>query len=136
MEMKEPWKLDTNNKYSEVIKSIFGLSTASLLLPVFFARNILGIEASVTLTSVFSWPIYTAWVTFSLAILLCIFYQYTSAKWIRLAWGKKAGLFWFESNEERTVEICMEVCFWGSVLAFFIGIYSTVSYFAGYSSGL
>jgi hypothetical protein len=136
MDMNEPWKLDTNNKYSEVIKSIFGLSTASLLLPVFFARNILDIESKVTLISVFSWPIYTAWMAFSFAIFLCIFYQYASAKWIRLAWGKEAGLFWCASHKERTIEIWMEVCFWGSVVAFFIGMYSTVSYFAGYSSAL
>lgn len=136
MEMNEPWKLDTNNKYSEVIKSIFSLSTASLLLPVFLARNILGIEAKTSLISVFSWPIYTAWVCFSFAIFLCIFYQYASAKWIRLAWGKQAGLFFCKNTKESTTEFLMELSFWGSVIAFVIGLYSTIFYFAGYSSAL
>jgi hypothetical protein len=135
-EMKEPWKLDTNNKYSEVIKSIFGLSTASLLLPVFLARNILGIKAETSLTKVFSWPVYTAWVSLAFAILLCILYQYLSAKWIRLAWGKPAGILWDKNTSEKTIETLMEICFWGSVLAFFIGLFFTVMYFAGYSSAL
>lgn len=64
-EMKEPWKRDTNDKYSEVVKTIMGLSTASLLLPVFFAREFAGIDSEIPLTEVFNCMIYGAWVSLS-----------------------------------------------------------------------
>ena len=130
--MKEPWKLDTNNKYSEVIKSIMGLATASLLLPVFLARNILGIKAETSLTKIFSWPIYTAWVFLFITLFFCIFYQYLSAKWVRLAWGKPAGMLWAKNTQEKTIELLMELCLWGCVLTFFLGLVFTISYFVGY----
>ncbi len=58
--LKEPWKIDTNAKYSDVVKTIMGLSTASLLLPVFLARNFLVIDATKPLTEIFTCYIYIA----------------------------------------------------------------------------
>lgn len=106
--MKEPWKLDTNSKYSEVVKTIMGLSTASLLLPVFMARDFLGIEAKTPLIKVLGCSVYWAWGFLAISILASIFFLYLSAKWVRLAWGKEAGIFWSKSTNESTVEILMD----------------------------
>ncbi|MBD5770158.1 hypothetical protein [Marinomonas colpomeniae] len=134
--LKEPWKLDTNNKYSEVIKSVFGLATASLLLPVFMARSFLDISSEKPLSEIFSGSIYLAWLSFGVAILSCVFYQYLSAKWVRIAWGKKAGIFWSSDTKEDKLECCMEFSFWLSVLFFIAGLGFTIYYFTRYSSGL
>lgn len=132
----EPWKLDTNNKYTEVIKSLFALATASLLLPVFLARNFLAIESKVPLIDVFSCSIYLAWIAFAISIVSCIFFQYLSAKWIRIAWGKKAGIFCCSNNEESTIELLMEISFAVSSVMFCLGIGFTMYFFSTYASGL
>lgn len=134
--LKEPWKKDTNNKYSEVMKSIMGLSTASLLLPVFLSRNFLSIEITKPLTEVFGCFIYAAWILFGVSILSGILFQYLSAKWVRLAWGQKAGMFWSEDTSETTIERCMECSFWLSIITFIIGIILTILYFVTFSNGL
>jgi hypothetical protein len=133
---REPWKLDTNNKYTEVIKSIFALSTASLLLPVFLARNFLSIDSKVPLIELFSCSIYFAWIAFSISIFSCLFFQYLSAKWIRIAWGKEAGIFCWKNNKESTIELLMEISFAISSIAFCLGIIFTMCFFSTYASGL
>ena len=34
-----PWRLDTNDRYRDVVKGVMGLSTASLVLPIIFLRD-------------------------------------------------------------------------------------------------
>lgn len=116
--LKEPWKLDTNGKYADVVKTLMGLSTASLLLPVFMARNFLAIEASKPLVEIFTCSIYWAWFLFGVSILAGVFFQYLSAKWVRIAWDKEAGIFWSKNTTESTIERCMEFSFWACVLMF------------------
>ena len=134
--LKEPWKLDTNGKYTDVVKTIMGLSTASLLLPVFMARNFLVIDSSKPLGEVFTCSIYWAWVLFGISILSGVFFQYLSAKWVRIAWDKEAGLFWNINTKESTIESCMEFSFWVCVLMFVIGLVLTLVYFVSYENGL
>ncbi|WP_146032873.1 hypothetical protein [Geothermobacter hydrogeniphilus] len=135
-EIKEPWKHDTNNKYSEVVKTIMGLSTASLLLPVFMAREFLGIETKKPLVDVLGCSVYWAWGLLALSILASIFFLYLSAKWIRIAWGKEAGIFWSKNTSESTVERLMEISFWSCVLLFGIGLFLTIMFFVNYANGL
>lgn len=130
--LKEPWKLDTNGKYTEVMKTIMGLSTASLLLPVFMARNFLVIDTSKPLVEVFTYSIYWAWILFGISILSGVFFQYLSAKWVRIAWDKEAGIFWNKKTKESTIERCMELSFWMCILMFAFGLMLTVVYFISY----
>jgi hypothetical protein len=132
----EPWKLDTNNKYTEVIKSLFALATASLLLPVFLARNFLAIEPKIPLIDVFSSSIYLAWFAFATSIVFCMFFQYLSAKWIRIAWGKEAGIFFYSNNKESTIELLLEISFAISSIMFCLGIFFTMYFFSTYAGGL
>lgn len=128
-EPKHPWRLDTNNRYGEVVKTLIGLSTASLLLPVFFTRNFLLVGAETPLKDVFSYSLYFAWILLALSILSGVFFQYLSAKWVRLAWGQPAGLFFSENTKEETIERWMEFSFWSCVIAFLSGIFITIYFF-------
>lgn len=134
--LKEPWKLDTNGKYSGVVKTVMPLATASLLLPVFLARELLGIESKKPLAEVFSWCIYSAWFLLGVSILAGVFFQYLSAKWVRIAWGKEAGIFFSKDTQESTVELWMEISFWSCVLLFGSGLALTLVYFVSFSNGL
>ncbi|MFX0204220.1 MAG: hypothetical protein ACFFCW_49620 [Candidatus Hodarchaeota archaeon] len=124
-----PWRLDTNERYRDVVKTIMSLSTASLLLPVFFARNFLAIDAHTPLYSVFTRSIYCSWGMFALSIASGLFFQYLSAKWVRLAWNQPAGIFFSPNTKEDTVERCMEISFWITPIAFIVGLTLTIWFF-------
>ena len=133
--MNEPWKRDTNDKYSEVVKTIMGLATASLLLPVFMSREFLGINNAVPLQNILGCSVYWAWGLLGLSIFSGVFFLYLSAKWIRIAWGKEAGIFWAKSTKEPTIEVLMEISFWLCVLMFFLGLLLSVMFFVTYKGG-
>ncbi|WP_122032941.1 hypothetical protein [Aliivibrio sp. EL58] len=133
--MKEPWKKDTNERYLDMVKSVVNLSSASLLLPVFFARNFIDIPKETPLISVFGCSIYIAWILLGLSILSGLFYQYLSAKWLRIAWGKPAGILWSKNTPESIVENTMEWCLWICVAYFMLGIGATLYFFISYSVG-
>ncbi len=128
--MQEPWKKDTNDRYLETVKTVMGLSTGSLLLPVFFARNLLNIPSKTPLTSIFGCSIYLAWCLLGVSIVGGIFFHYLSAKWVRIAWGQKAGIFWSKNTTECKVECCMEAGFWSCISGFFLGVICTIYFFA------
>jgi len=120
--MQEPWKKDTNDRYVEVVKTVMGLSTATLFLPILLTREFLGVESNVALFAVFTASIYFALFFLAMSILSGVFFQYLSAKWLRIAWGKKAGIFFSKDTKEETVECCMEVSLWACILFFFVGL--------------
>ena len=128
-EMKQPWKKDTNDRYLDMVKSVVNLSTASLLLPVFLARNFIDIHKDTPLVSVFGCSIYTAWLLLVLSIISGLVYQYLSAKWLRIAWGEKAGILWSKDTSESTVENCMEWNLWMCVAFFIFGVAFTLYFF-------
>ena len=103
-----------------------GLSTASLLLPVFMARELLGIKAETLLGDVLDSYVYLAWLFLGLSILFGVFFLYLSAKWIRTAYGQQAGIFWSNNAKETTIELCMEISFWSSILLFGVGLVLTI----------
>lgn len=128
---EHPWRLDTNARFREVIRMIFGLSTATILLPVFFAREFLSIPQTVALKDVYSSAIYWSWGLLSLSIIFGILFHYFSAKWIRLAWNKTAKLLFIEVNDS-TVEILLDLTFWGCILTFVSGIAALINFIVCY----
>jgi hypothetical protein len=133
MKAKHPWRLDTNARYRDVIKMIFGLTTASLLLPVFFARDFLSIQHSIALKDVFTTSIYLSWGFFILSILFSLLFHYFSASWIRLAWEQPTKFFWFPVKD-NLVEICLDITFWGSIFSFLGGLILLISFFLTFSA--
>jgi hypothetical protein len=116
-----PWRLDTNNRYRDAVKVVMDLSTASLIVPIFFLRDILKIPKEQPLSQVLNCKVYASWISLALALSFGFLFYYASAKWVRLAWGQHAGLFGIATNE-NVVEKVLEVCFWGTVVSFLLGI--------------
>lgn len=106
-----------------------GLATASLFLPVFLARDFLGVKAETVGISVFCW----AWSLFGLSIFSGIAFHYLSAKWVRMAWGKKAGVLGFDASE-NFVEKAMEVFFWVTAITFLVGLAIVLVFFLNYET--
>jgi magnesium-transporting ATPase (P-type) len=116
-----PWRLDTNDRYKDAVKIIMDLSTASLVLPVFFLRDILQIPKEQSLSQVLTWKVYMSWICLAVAILLGFIFYYASAKWVRIAWGKEAGFFLKKTND-KFVEKVLNVSFVGAVILFLLGL--------------
>lgn len=129
---KYPWRLDTNERYREVSRTVMGLATASLFLPVFLAREYLGIEKDIPLENILgSYVFYWVWGLLGVSIFSGIVFHYLSAKWVRMAWGKKAGVLGFDASK-NFVEKAMEVFFWGTVLTFIVGLGVVLIFFLGH----
>ena len=126
---KYPWRLDTNERYREVARTIMGLATASLFLPVFLAREFLGVMTGTSLAiepgiSVFC----LAWSLFGLSIFSGIVFHYLSTKWVRIAWAKDFTVLGCKASE-NFVERSMEVFFWATALAFMVGLIGVLVFF-------
>jgi hypothetical protein len=109
------------------------LSTASLLLPVFLARDFLAIDEKTALRAVFTWSVYASWLLFGASIFAGIVFHYFSAKWIRQAWGQEVGFFGSRLSDE-SVEKVLERSFWLTVLGFVGGVVLTLAFFNSYAA--
>jgi len=130
---KYPWRLATNERYRDVVKNLMTLSTASLLLPGFVAKEFLGVSKDVTLKSFVGWPIYWSWTFLGLAIFSGIVFHYLSAKWVRLAWGQETAA-WGIPVTESFVEGALHVCFWLTASTFMLGLGFVVAFLFGYGA--
>jgi hypothetical protein len=108
------------------------LSTASLLLPVFLAREFLAIKPEVALKAVISCSVYWSWGLLGLSILSGVVFQFLSAKWVRLAWEKPVGVFGLNVTESF-IETGLEITFWCCALTFMVGLFFVVYFFANYA---
>lgn len=132
--MQEPWKKDTNDRYSAVVRIVSGFSTAAIFLPILLVREFLGVPPETSLREIFGISIYLSLLSFSLAVVSSVFYQYLLAKWIRIAWGQNAGIFWSEDTKEERLERFMEISFWATFLFFGFGVALQLCFFFTYSS--
>ncbi|MBI4191101.1 MAG: hypothetical protein HY525_11260 [Betaproteobacteria bacterium] len=132
-EPKHPWRLVTNDRYRDVVRTVMGLSTASLLLPVFFAREFLGIESKMPLNTVFGAGVYWSWALLGLSVFAGVLFHFLSAKWVRLAWDQPVGIFGIPASE-NFIERAMDVCFWATALAFLVGLGLIVRFFVTYAA--
>ena len=130
---KYPWRLDTNERYREVVRTLMGLATASLLLPVFFAREFLGITSTKPLNAVFSSGVYWSWLFLALTIFAGVLFHFLSAKWVRMAWDQDASVFGIAASE-NCIERLLEVSLWATVLAFAAGLALVVVFFVTYEA--
>ena len=129
---KYPWRLATNERYREVIKTLMTLTTASFLLPVFFAREFLGLDSKTPLRAVADWTLYWSWALLGLSLFAGIVFHYLSAKWVRMAWGQEAG-FLRISVSEHFVERSLEGSFWVTAGGFLGGLALIVTFLYGHS---
>lgn len=111
-----------------------GLSTAVLLLPVFFAREFLGLEPKIPLNVVLTATVYWSWAFLAFAVFAGVVFHFLSAKWVRLAWGQSVSLLGFPVND-AFLERTLDFFFWATVLAFLVGIGLIVVFFVTYEPG-
>jgi hypothetical protein len=87
-EFKNQWKIDVNDRYQKAVGVIFNLSTASLVLPIIFLKEIVGVKNNQSIFEVISSSsglVFFNWGFLTLSILAAIIYFYCSAKWVKLA---------------------------------------------------
>ena len=92
-ECSKQWMLDVNDRYQKAVGVVTSLSTAALVLPIVFLRNIIGIDNTQSIADVINGLVYFSWSMLGISIFSGIIYYYCSAKWVKLAWGKKADFF-------------------------------------------
>ena len=126
-----PWRFDTNERYREVVRLIISLSTASLLLPIFFAREFLSVPDATALKDVFTSSVYWSWGFLAASIMAGIKFHFLSAKWIRLAWGKPASVLGF-SVSDNAVETMLNLTFWVCVISFICGVVGIMVFLLNY----
>jgi hypothetical protein len=131
IEPTHPWRLATNERYLEVVRTLIGLSTGSLVIPVFFLRDVLGVGQSASLLSALDAFAFASWACLVVAIFSGIAFHYFSAKWVRIAWGQPAGLF-RKDISEKTVECVMDWTFCITAGGFVFGVGFLVAFFANH----
>lgn len=115
-EARDQWKIEVNDRLCAVVDVLLGLSTAALVLPMVFLRSFLGIAESQPLGPHLRLSAYLAIAAFSVGILLGLIFRYTSAKWVKRAWGQTTAL------GPKALERVLDWSFWLMVAAFFVGL--------------
>ena len=110
------WKSKANAEYQKVIASIISLSTATLILPTLFLKDIVGVGAGSSLLSSLTCSIFVSWALLVISIACCLVYYYASAKWLKQAYG--GSVKW----SEKAIERCLDITFWAAGVTFILGL--------------
>ena len=89
-ECPNQWQLDVNDRYARGVGVVLSLSSAALILPIFFLKDIVNITSTQSFANVLSYWTYLGWFMLSVSIVSGIIYYFCSAKWVKLAWDKEA----------------------------------------------
>ncbi|MGA3016015.1 MAG: hypothetical protein ABSF62_02770 [Bryobacteraceae bacterium] len=119
----EKWRIETNDRNSKLVASVMSVATGSLVLPVLFLRDFLGIPREKALLQFLNCWVYAAWICFAVSIFLGLAYTWLSVKWIKLAWGQKIVL------SEGRLECLLDTSFVGMAVLFLAGIGSLIRFF-------
>jgi hypothetical protein len=108
---EDEWKLKTNAVYQEVMKSLMSLVTASLILPIFFIRDFLGVSSGKPIGGELSLPAYLSWGFLFASLLSGMLFYWFSAKYLKVVCGGKEKPGWRKSlwkKRERSAEVFFE----------------------------
>lgn len=120
-ECPEQWKIDVNARYQAAVGVVSSLATASLVMPIFFLKDVVSTGAGKSIADSISCLVVIGWLLLGVSIFSAIFYQYSSAKWVKLAWGKKADMFGKTVNSGQ-VEKALDVSYFLMMLGFVCGV--------------
>lgn len=126
-----PWRIDTNDRYRELVSAILSLSTAALFLPILLAREFLGVPEKTPLKDALIWTAYCGWGLLAVSILCCIAFYYFSAKWARIAWKQTVSVFG-KPISEGFVERAPEISLWVAIGSFLAGVVFTLLFLVGF----
>ena len=117
---EDKWKLVVNANYQEVIKTLMSLTTASLVLPLLFIRNFLGVPEGKRLADYLPSSAYWFWGFLFLSLLCDMVFFWSSAKFIKVVSGgredwpkKRLGM-----APEKFFETSRDVAIQGASLSF------------------
>ena len=127
----EQWKIDVNDRYQKTAGLVISLSTASLVLPIFFLKNILAIGGDKAIIDVVDKYVYWGWGLLGASIFSGILYLFFSAKWVKLSWKKEADIFWIPVNDKWT-EHLLDWTYFMMMCGFLGGISCMLKYMATY----
>jgi hypothetical protein len=116
------WMIDTNSRYNKLVRSIISLATGSLVLPVLFLREFLGVDPHTALRPFLNCAAYVAWSCLAFSILSGLMYSWLSVKWVKSAWGQPTML-------SSQLELLMDVSFVLTMLLFVVGVGAIVCFF-------
>ncbi|WP_162259003.1 hypothetical protein [Lysobacter sp. Root916] len=112
----QDWKSLANAEYQKVVASVTVLSTASLVLPLFFIRDLAGLGDGKPLLPYLTCAVYASWVLLGAAIFFGVLFQYVSAKWLKNAHGGTTV------HSARALERLLDWLFWLSAISFLAGL--------------
>ena len=92
-ECPEQWKLDVNDRYARGVSVVTSLSTAPLVLPMLYLKNIAAADTTKPRTDSLSCLVYFVLVCLGVSIISSVIYYYFSAKWVKNAWGETPDIF-------------------------------------------
>lgn len=96
-------KLEVNKEYQEEIKIVINLVTASLVLPIVFLTNILGVKPGDIRGRLYPMA-YVSWGLLGLSLLACVGFYYFSTKFTKAVYG----MYGDEEEQRATKEHQME----------------------------
>lgn len=129
-ECPEQWKIDVNDKYQQAVGVVISLSTASMILPILFLKDVVGATHSITYF-LNTWA-YAGWVCLAASVLTAICYYYTSAKWVKLAWRQETKMFRWHV-EHDFVEAVLDRTYFVMVGGFIAGLALMVIFMARFN---
>ena len=118
--MPDQWKLDVNDRYQRAVGIVTSLSTAAIVLPVLFLRDVVRGTTGRSIADAFNGWVYAAWALLLASILGAIVYYYTSAKWVKLAWKRPTDMFGVVVHEPR-VELILDISYFIMMAGFVVG---------------
>lgn len=124
-DLPDQWRIEVNDRLCALVDVLLGLSTGALILPIVFLRTVLGVPESQALSQHLRPSAYIAFFCFGFAIFLGLLFRYTSAKWVKLAWGHPTKL------GTAAIEGILDWSFWLMVGSFFVGLISFLSFALG-----
>jgi len=135
---KKQWKIDVNDRYQNAVGVVASLSTASLVLPIIFLRDIAGVKDSQSIIDVISWLVYLSWIFLALSVFAAIIYYFCSAKWVKLAWGKDPDFFGkkilFGMNiDEKFIENLLDGSYLIMMIGFLLGLSFILIFIVNYT---
>jgi hypothetical protein len=126
---EKEWRLTTNDHYSEVMKSLMNLITASLVLPIFFVKNF-GAKDQTIAQSPDHQLAYWSWGVLGLSLLFGLIFYWMSAKYVKVVSGGEEKPFWRkESLHYSWFETLRDAATVFTVLYFIVGVVLALWFF-------
>jgi hypothetical protein len=120
----QEWKVKTNEEYQKVIEIMMNLATASLVLPVLFLRDFIGVPKDKPLRPCLSGWAFSSWGLLLASLVFAIAFHWASAKFVKTVFGGP------ESWSESTYELLRDGSVWSVILCFLAGLVCMILFFA------